>query len=564
MDALLRELHSGANGIAEYHDTEFSGEEIAIGSAANSAIQLLGAGVAAQHASIRRSGERIELRCVRGCRARVNGKECITSPLGIGDVIEIAGNRLVLAKAPTGFDFAVEIQADPNVNASEYERAFRTDLTQAWISKRRLSWLALAVVLAACFAVPLSGVLLRGEKSTAPSWLPSDALWSTGALIPAHAQAAGARCNHCHQNLFVQVRDAACSTCHENIANHVSEKHAALANLGEPQRCATCHREHGESPADIVVRGDKVCTECHAQADKRFAALKMDSVQSFEPAQHPSFAANLLVPVRVAGGDEFAIEWQNIRTPLEGAREQSNLKFSHRQHLDANKVIRMGDGAALACNDCHKLNSDGQHFAPLTMQSTCASCHELTFDPAAPERQLPHGKPREAILTLQEYFARKYSDPVAAPKARERRRLPGHEMEETTCSGSALECARQMATAEITLQFTKRGCVSCHAVQDTHDGATQSSDIYERFKVLPVRLSGDFFPSARFNHRAHSIQKDQSGDAACLSCHTANKSEQSSDLLLPNSGQCMECHRSHPTGEQIVSSCVGCHGYHPR
>jgi len=557
IDILLRELQLGADGIAEYHDTEFSGERIAIGSAADSTIQLLGVGVAAQHAVIRRAGERIELRCARGCTAKVNGTDCTTSLLTIGDAIEIAGNRLAIAKAPAGFHFAVEIQTNPNVDSSEFERAFRTEVEQTWISKRRLSWLALVVVMAVGFAIPLAGVLLRGEKSVAPSWLPSDSLWSTGALIPAHAQAAGDRCNHCHQTLFVHVRDAACSQCHTNIANHVGKEHAALANLATPQRCATCHREHTNSPANIIVRADQVCTECHAQADKRFAGLKMSNVKRFEPEQHPPFSANLLVPVRDAAS--AAITWQTIKTPLAGAREQSNLKFSHQQHLDGNKVIRLSDGAGLGCNDCHKLNSDGKHFAPITMQSSCASCHELTFDTTAPERQLPHAKPREAMLMLQEYFARKYSDPAAAPKVRERRRLPGHEAEEAVCTGSNLECARQMASAEINLQFTKRGCVSCHEVTDT-----QSADLYERFQVLPVRLSDDFFPSAHFNHRAHGIQKERTGDAACLSCHVANKSEQSSDLLLPGITQCLECHRSRASGDQIVSQCVSCHGYHPR
>ena len=101
------------------------------------------------------------------------------------------------------------------------------------------------------------------------------------------------------------------------------------------------------------------------------------------------------------------------------------------------------------------------------MENRCADCHELTFDPGAPDRQLPHGKPREVVLTLQDYFTRKFSDPNAGRSTRERRRLPGHEEEEQTCTGAPFDCAMRSARAEIENQFTRRGCVGCHVVVDT-------------------------------------------------------------------------------------------------
>jgi hypothetical protein len=60
----------------------------------------------------------------------------------------------------------------------------------------------------------------------------------------------------------------------------------------------------------------------------------------------------------------------------------------------------------------------------------CVSCHELTFDPEAPERQLPHGKPREVVRALEDYFVRKLTDPKVRDRAEPtRRRLPGQEEE---------------------------------------------------------------------------------------------------------------------------------------
>jgi hypothetical protein len=554
MDVLLRELRTGSDGIVERHDTEFSGERVVIGSAPDANVQLLGEGIGAKHATITGDGAQLQLRCARDCRVLVNGEEVDTATLSLDTVVEIAGNQLKVVAVPTGFHFAIEIKPDPHVDSSQFEQAFQTDIDQVAISKRKLSWWALGAVLVLCLALPLVSVMVRDHTTSAPALLPSDALWSSRDLASAHAQAAGTQCASCHRDLFVRVRDTECRDCHKNMTDHVHADRAALTEL-DTQRCATCHREHG-SLDELIARTDGGCTSCHADASTRFANLKLTDAQAFEPEQHPPFAARIAMPVPI-DGVPGAFEWRTNKTVLADARENSNLKFSHQQHLDADKVIRNSDGQGMSCNDCHR-PFDAERFEPITMQGACASCHELAFDPANPERQLPHGKPREVVLALQEYFARRYADPAAAPVVRERRRLPGRTRDTVECTGNALMCARQAAENEIAAQFTQSGCVTCHEVTDT-----ESNDIYERYRVLPVRLSADFFPASRFDHTAHRIQKTQTGDAACMTCHKVNESMQSADLLLPNEKHCMDCHRSDPARHQIASSCSSCHTYHP-
>ena len=244
---------------------------------------------------------------------------------------------------------------------------------------------------------------------------------------------------------------------------------------------------------------------------------------------------------------------------LDKAVEQSNVKFSHTQHLDPDRVLRRGDSQPLNCADCHRLEPDGEHFEPITMENRCAECHELTFDPGAPDRQLPHGKPREVVLTLQDYFTRKFSDPNAGKATRERRGLPGDEEEEQTCSGAPFDCAMRSAHAEIENQFTRRGCVGCHLVVDT-----KSESDFVRFQLYPIRFARDYFPAGRFDHRSHQIQGKLTGDAACLSCHKAKESQDSKDLLLPAMGKCEECHGDRPAVERVAVQCVSCHSYHPQ
>ena len=71
MDALLRELREGPDGIPEYHDSEISADALGIGSAADQQIQLLGRAIAPEHAVIRKFGDRLDARMPpRPARAR--------------------------------------------------------------------------------------------------------------------------------------------------------------------------------------------------------------------------------------------------------------------------------------------------------------------------------------------------------------------------------------------------------------------------------------------------------------------------------------------------------------
>jgi predicted CXXCH cytochrome family protein len=563
VDVLLRE-HARGSGTEEYRDTEFRGDRLVVGSAADAGIQILGERVSARHAELIQDGAQLRLRCGRRLLVRVNGVEVSSARLQVGDVIEIGGNRLRTVAAPAGFQFAIEITPDPDVDAGQFEAAFRTSLDQAWVSKRLLSWGAICVVVILGLVVPL--VMAKHRAVPKPGEIVpqgmlaaafSDERWSTGPLTQFHAQATGNQCKVCHTSLFERVRDDECKACHQNVADHVHPDVAAMAGAGAPVaqgRCASCHREHGESQASLLPPSETLCTSCHADPGQRFATLKMPTVSGFDEKSHPPFSPRMLVP-----DDVDATGWVIHKVPLANAVDQSHLKFSHQQHLDGKLVIRSQDNGPLQCADCHRPAFGGARFEPVTMREACSSCHELTFDPSEPRRQLPHGKPRDVILVLQEYFARRYFDPAAAPPVRMKRRVPGHSDEVLTCTAGALQCARQFAATEIEAQFGERGCVSCHEVVDT-----RAADILDRFEVRPVKLSDSYFPSALFDHSVHRIQKDLTGDAACLSCHQVKQSKSSQDVLLPDLPKCAQCHSTRPGHEQIETPCFTCHVNHPK
>jgi predicted CXXCH cytochrome family protein len=559
VDALLREIKQGADGIAEYRDVEVSAETLTLGSAPDCSIQVLGKGVGAQHAELAANQNGFSIRCKRGFSVLVNGEAQSAANISVGDMLEIGGNRLMLVDAPSGFDLGIQIELDPHIDASVFENAFRTDLQQSWFSPRSAAWTLSLGVLVFAFLMPM---LLKGSGNGGianSAWIPSDALWSSGPLHPAHDLAIGNDCRQCHARNFERVQDEACLNCHARINDHVQVgTQAAISTLEPTPRCASCHLEHNEPEPHLVIRADSLCIDCHIDADGLSVAGTIASVAGFSAVGHPAFSAELLRPASSRAGTGLAFDWEQRSEPVSTALEMSNLKFPHDTHLDEELVTDIRDGSALGCGDCHELSLDREHFVPISMENQCVQCHELSFDPSMPDRLLPHGQPVEVIFTVEGQYLRKFSDPNIAQDAVVRRRIPDKDNSTRECVDTAFNCATQAAAEDIRDQFTVRGCVSCHIVEEH-----ANSEIYARYQVHPVRLATDYFAAGRFDHLAHQVMKEDTGDAACNACHAARDSSQSNDLLIPDIDSCLGCHRDSPTPEHVTTRCVDCHSYHP-
>lgn len=560
MEALFRERRIRTDGFAEFSDTEVTAPAINIGSGPDQTLQLIGRNVAPGHAQIRLSGDQARISCRRGLTVTVNGQAVRSAILELSDVVELDGHRLQLVAPPAGFDLALEITPNAGVQASDFASAFRTELEQTWLSKRVAAWTLFVVILALTLLVPLGQLIWHHGDAHRP-WVPADAQWTTGPLLAAHQLAIGNDCNLCHAVPFVRVRDSDCVTCHDHTNDHVDV--AASARVGlQHVRCATCHQEHNEPP-HLIVNSDELCTNCHARPE-RFAAIeRLPETSDFSIAGHPKFNAYLLRSSHRPGGTGLTFDWRVEAVKLDGAAESSNLKFSHSVHLDRGKVLKVTDSSPLGCSDCHQLAPDKEHFLPVTMEAHCRGCHDLKFDPSDPARELPHGQPTEAILAIEGHYLRKFADPASMPSTEAKRRLPDRPDSFERCSDSAFVCAMRKTRDEAVNQFTRRGCITCHIVQET-----TGADIYSRFQVYPIRLVKDYLPNARFNHASHLTQQGVAGDAACGSCHDAKHSSKSTDVLIPDIDNCAKCHSDREPERDgnsgVVLPCIGCHAYHPR
>jgi len=553
---LLRELIPGdlipgegrAGTGAEYRDRELDVAAVTLGSGADCTVQIFGADVLRRHATLTPANPGFTLSCERGATVLVEGVPTGRARLEPGTVLELAGARLRIVVPPAGFDAALELEPQTKVSARAFEAAYATDLEHTRLGRRGSAWILGLGLLAIGLVIPWFVHL---------DWLPwwsSDQVWSSGPLLPAHGVAIGNDCGACHATPFQRVQDAACTDCHRAMTDHAPVPLSSHVGL-DGVRCATCHKEHN-TPPHITITADALCTDCHAAPD--WPDNRLAAVSGFSEAAHPAFAADLLTSRHEARGTGLAYAWSWQSSPLPEARDPSNLKYPHDAHLDPGKVQHLVTGAALACGDCHTLQADEEHFAPIRMEQHCRDCHDLKFDRAAPDRELPHADPREALLVMEGHYLRLYADPDAGQPSRERRRLPDRARAADRCEGPAYLCARARTAREAETQFTVRGCVTCHEV-NVHD----TDDLFGRYQVAPIRLTPDFFRAARFNHRAHLTQRDATGDAACLTCHEADGSTASSDVLMPDIDQCVTCHGDHRQADLIPLNCVDCHSFHP-
>ena len=105
-------------------------------------------------------------------------------------------------------------------------------------------------------------------------------------------------------------------------------------------------------------------------------------------------------------------------------------------------------------------------------------------------------------------------------------------------------------------------CLLCHAVAfpDAPVGASARTSVTRPLPVVaktavPLR----WLPNSIFGHAPHNDLIQQKG---CIACHAgAEKSENTSDVLLPSINSCRTCHHE-PNGAR--TECVECHVYHDK
>ena len=542
MRTLIRFLTRTAGGTIETRDRIVDGDTVTLGRATDRTLHLKDSRVALEHARIFRAGGRTLLSCRAPAQAIVNGTACRDAEMHVGDTVQIGANVLRLIEPPDkGFDLAFTFELDAAVDAQVGvgDRP-RLSLDELGLYKRRWAWTLFMTLLGLGLFVPMTGALRKGGSEELRSLhLPSDRAWLPGPLHSAHATLGG-RCEACHQQLFVPVRTEACLTCHStNLHTHVTSVSAAAGSPGVSMRrleCTSCHAEHDE-PARLVQTDQRLCATCHA-ADVSLGHRVRRATDFL--LDHPAFA------------DERTRSDERNRVHDEG------LLFAHDVHLDAKGVEGPEGNVVMKCADCHQPEPGGKRMQPVRMEQHCASCHRLDFDPAEPDRTVPHGDPKRVTASLVEYYSARYlagyPDKLASAK-------PGRVVQLPSIALSRADRDRLLGLARTRAQivardlFERRVCVECHDVQREENASGGE------WRVAEVSRTDAWMPASRFDHSRHGTAL-----TPCSTCHDASKSGKASDVLMPAIETCRTCHggeRNHAAASGLIAStCTSCHDFH--
>jgi predicted CXXCH cytochrome family protein len=562
MDLLLRTIDKTAGGREIVREKPLSGDKIGIGRAAENAIHIPDLAVEQNHAVITLTPEgRLKVEAVGTLGFHLDGRvvDGATINPAEGNELSFGMSRLAIAEEDGRVVVTMRQAEDEHEKAHDAIAGF--SLGAALPSKRNLAWGSVIVILMLFLIVPIATHVLRTPAQPAigvPGQVRMDGSWEAGRLSLAH-HGLEDNCEACHTEAFVAVRDDSCLACHKDVGDHADAAQLAQAR-GNPRfgdavlrqfadwfnkpaagACTDCHTEH-EGAGRMAQTQQKFCADCHGDLSERLTKTSLADASDFGRA-HPQFQAAL-----------FTTQSQDkpVRVSLsQRPREWKGIRFPHDVHLDPNGgVARMAAnigakrnyGAALECKDCHRPTADGVRFLPVDMERDCEVCHSLVYDKVgAIFRTLKHGDvdQMEADLTALDRTARR---PVVTGRGRPGEFAPGglYYQDFGASNRSYGSIGRALSPQGV--------CGECH----------YPATVNGRAGVLPVRQPSRYFAHGWFDHADHSQEK-------CTTCHTAEKSNEASDLLLPGIATCRTCHAGENTrSADVPSSCAMCHSYHPR
>lgn len=309
-----------------------------------------------------------------------------------------------------------------------------------------------------------------------------------------------------------------------------------------PGSCTTCHTEH-EGAGRMEPTAQKFCAECHDGMDKRLTDTTLANAADFGTS-HPQFK----MLIYTALGQDKPERW----LLSDDLKEEHGLKFPHDVHLDrssgvtkmARSLGNKGYGEALVCADCHTPSDGPGGFSPVNMEEDCEACHSLVYDKVGDTfRSLRHGSVDEALADLRA-IDRTPRRPITT-----NRRRPGS-IGSASVPGARYPTFGRPRSSLIAVNNALGPdgvCGECHI------GTTRNG----RADVMPVTIPEYYLVLGRFDHDAHE-QED------CTSCHLAEGSANSNDLLMPGIAVCRDCHLGEDSRvAEVPSSCAMCHQYHP-
>ena len=545
----------------------FDGDRATIGRGTDQTIQIPDRRTPLAHSWLQVRGKKLELKTGSSQSFTINNQISRRVELNPGDVVDILGHEFRVLPVEGDSEYLIEVEIKVSAVDPLRDR-FKTRLSQLNFPVRSLSWVLFWLIVSVSILIPSFG-FLAGMDFMRAAPVPDDRQWLAGKLHDSHAFLSN-NCESCHAIPFVPARDEECLNCHLSVRHHYDTKSlGAHRDYQIASDCQGCHREHNGARA--IVRSDQaLCTSCHSNlADVGLDTGKLRNTADFLE-DHPSFMVSFLE----MQPDET---WQMQRMEIwdDDLVEVSNLKFPHDVHMSEDGIDGVDSVVVLECTNCHVSEKGGLQVRPVTMEKHCANCHLLTFDPETPDRVVPHGAPLELIRQLEGFYAYQFlqqqnleadaqqrTEPqkVELPGGQREARRPGRRRNRQiitdlmpaqsageTLTLKAKTFVEQSVKQAATNLFERQTCTICHEI------SPQEGEV--PWKILPIRLTEDWFPMAEFSHDSHI-------NMGCVGCHEADTSTEATDVLMPDIGSCRTCHGGEHAEERLQSTCISCHKFH--
>ena len=555
----LRTIDFTAAGREIVRDTDIAGSTLAIGRAAENDIPLPDLAVEPRHATLADlGGGQLAIEAVGTLGFTIDGTDSKAAQIDSrgGAELGFGTYRITVSRDGDAVLLTVRQVEDAATRSGNLEEKRGFSLSGVLPGKRIMSWGLAALILIAFLAVPVASHFFYDPARAEEETVIGDGSWSTGDLSLAH-HGLEDQCEACHVRAFEAVRDETCIGCHEDVHDHADPKRLAAARGNQPLgtrllwsvarsfgkegpgACSDCHTEH-EGQTRLTSPSQQFCADCHGTLNAQLPDTRLGNAADFGTL-HPQFTPAVVTD---------PVSRTRTRVSLsKTAREDNGLDFPHKLHLDpkggaarmaANIGAERGYGSGgLECDDCHRKTENGVRFQPIKMERDCEGCHSLSYERVGGiYRKLSHGDVDQLIADLGAVNPGRSVDSV--------RRRPGEYARGRTYHfnfSTPVWRGLQLRTA-----MSKDGvCGECHRPMAGKGGKPG---------ITPVTLVSRYMDHGWFDHEAHKQEK-------CTSCHAAEKSTTSSDVLLPGIKDCRTCHLGEDSAKaDVPSSCAMCHGYH--
>lgn len=554
MNTRIRHISRRRKGLLIQNELLIDKQSISIGRATDQDIFLSDLGVAYRHARLTlASNGAIGIASLTSAGLYINGKFSQSGSLKGGGKFQIGPYSILIEKDKDGFDFDITVEKiAEDVIEVQSELLPAMSLAETWLSRRRGAWIGFILVLLIFMAFPLAGYFDKNiaTKERDTLLVPDDSVWLSGEISAPHKHFAK-QCDNCHIKAFEPVGDKACIKCHAGTTVHTDPALFDLHSLQDVS-CASCHKEHNGTTF-LVRRDQSLCSDCHKNLRAK-VETELENISDFSD-QHPEFMPLVLTRDIKDWSKTSTREskWQRVALNSKALMQETGLKFPHDVHLDVNGLESPTGNKVLNCVNCHQTDASGSYMLPIQFETHCQECHQLTFDPNTPTRELPHSNLDALSSTLDEYYAYmalrgNYEDEDSStPDFITQRRIPGKELTPVQ-RVTALAWAKSKAAdvKEEVIEF--RTCGICHKVE--RDPQQTSG-----WRIPEVHISQRWLTRGAFDHAAHRA-------TPCADCHLAKASKHSEDVLLPGIKVCRNCHGGDNAVDKLDSGCITCHVFH--